>query len=173
MAYLYILEGANLFSGSEDNSIILETVKIPDMEEIVASFHSAASYGALEIGGLGLKELMIPFKVGGVDPLNMITFGLFGVANISWTIYGAVRDKVDNTLSQLKAIAVGRVKKISPDTYKRGDLFGMTYDISEISHYELYFDGQELYFYDFYNHIWRVNGVDQVGPVNNALGLGG
>ena len=175
MAYVFVLESANLFCGDvgpdNDKSLLLETVKIPDMEENVQAFHPGGSYGALEIGGLGLKELMIEFKTVGVDPQTMSQFGVFGAPQQHYTIYGATRNKVDNSAVGIKAIAWGRMRKIASDNFKKGDLFGQSYQISEITHYELYFDSVELFFYDFFSHIWRVNGQNMIGEVNSLLGL--
>jgi len=174
-SYVYICEAANIFVGdagpNNDKSLILQSVKLPDLEENTVAFHPGGSYGALEIGGLGLKELMVEFKTVGCDPQTLANFGVFGVASTNYTIYGAFRSKQDNSLVQLKAMITGRMKKVTPDSYKRGDLFGETFQISEVIHYELDFNGAQLYFYDFFTQSWAVNGVSMTAAVNTMLGL--
>jgi phage tail tube protein FII len=58
-------------------------------------------------------------------------------------------------------------------TYKRGDAAEQTHEIKEITRYGLYWNNAELYYYDFFASIWRVNGVDQYADVNGVLRISG
>jgi P2 family phage contractile tail tube protein len=175
-ATLFVWESANLFVGATanpeyDKSLILETVHIPDMEEYSQTFFAGGAFGGLEIGGLGLKEMTLEFKVAGTDPQTLTQFGLFGVPQTTFTIYRASRNKRDNTISADYAVVRGRLRKITNDQFKRGDLYGVSYIVSEIIYYDLFISGTEMFHYDYLAHEWRVQGVNQFAGANNALGI--
>jgi phage tail tube protein FII len=59
--------------------------------------------------------------------------------------------------------------KMEPSEYKAGDLNDQDHEIKEIMHYEYYEDGSEMYFFDFFSSVWRVNGKDQNADHNSIL----
>ena len=63
----------------------------------------------------------------------------------------------------------GRLGKVTADTFKRGDSIGHSYSINEITHYEFYFDGNEMFHWDFWTNQYRVSGVDQNADMNRIL----
>ena len=175
-ALIRIWEAANLFVGQNpnaeaDKSLVLENVHIPDLEEMTQDWHPGGAFGTLTIGGLGLKPLVLEFKTVGIDEQTMSQFGLFGTPQTHFTIYRAARIKQDNSLESDKCVVFGRNIKITNDAFKRGDLYGQSYTISEIIHYELVVGGTQKYYYDFFAQQWIVDGIDQMGGVNNALGI--
>lgn len=175
MALLYIQEGFNLYVGDNgpDNNkkLNLESVKLPDLEEMTQEFYAGGAIGQISIGGMGLKALEASFKQKGWDPQTMAKFGIGRVNQEPFTVYGLVRDKNGNAPMQVKAVIRGRLTKIAPDELKRGDLFGHDYAIREILHYELYLNKLEKYFYDFAGSDWRVDGVDQFADERAMLAL--
>jgi hypothetical protein len=177
MATIYIPEAANIFVGDAgpDNSKHLKLVEvtIPDLEEKTIEHHAGGSIGAVNIGGLGLNPLEFNFKLVGVDPQSMAQFGLGGTGQLPYTILGAVRDKQTGKAIALKVLATGRMTKVASGAIKRGDASDQTFTIKEITLFALYWNAVELWYYDFFASIWRVNGVDQYADVNSILQISG
>jgi uncharacterized protein len=176
MATIFIPEAVNLFVGDEgpDNSkhLSISDVTLPKLEEKTAEHHPGGGIGAVEIGGLGLNALQLGFKLAGVDPQTMAQFGLGAAVDMPYTVYGAVRNKQTGEAIELKATAWGRLTTLDPGTIKRGEAAEQTHEIKQIMRYSLFWNKKELYYYDFYNSAWRVNGVDQYSDVKSILRIG-
>ena len=162
----------NLFAGDDgpNNSkhLSITNVKHPDFDEKVAEHHPGGAIGAIEVGGMGFAALTLTFKIAGPDPQTMAMFGLGAAATKPWTVYGLARDKNGNKPIEERAVCFGRLSKLARTDYKRGDMIEQDHEIKEITHYEYYFNKQEIYYYDFFTSTWRVNGVDQKA-VENAI----
>ena len=172
-ASLLITEAMNLFSGDDgpNNSkhLNLASCMLPDLEEMKQEHHAGGSIGSIEVGGLGIKALMLKFKLNGYDPQTMTQFGLGSQTSRPYTLYGAVRDKATQKLTEVKAICWGRLGKVTLSEMKRGDLSGMDHEITEIIRYGLWYDKAEQYYYDWASAEYRVGGVSQVADVNAIL----
>jgi hypothetical protein len=173
---LFIWEAGTIFVGSgggdADKGLIVNNIKISDLDELTQDFHPGGSYGAIEIGGLGNKAFNLSFKVKGIDPQSMSQFGVNGVAQNFYSIYGGVRNKNGNIPVEYKAIIQARMVKVGNDEYKRGDLVGQDFELKEVTHMEIYFNQAEKYFWDFFGRIWRVDGVNQ-NDMNAILRVAG
>jgi P2 family phage contractile tail tube protein len=173
MATIFIPEALNIFvsdSGSENSKHLKITdVTLPKMSEKTMEHHPGGGIGAIQIGGLGIQALEIGFKLVGFDPQSAVQFGLGETKQVPYTILGAVRDKQTGRAIALKASAWGRMVEMDNGTWKRGDAAEQTHKIQEITLYSLTWDGSELYYYDFYNSAWRVNGTSQVDDIKGIL----
>lgn len=173
---LFFLEAFNLFVGDEgpDNSkhLILESLKLPVLEENTQSYTPGGGLGEITVGGLGLKALECTFKVKGPDPQIMSQF-LGGGARKPFTAYGAVRDKQGGGAIEIKAVMEGRMVRLEKDEWQRGELAGHDHGINELWHYELYWGGKEKFYYDFLTSSWRVDGVSKNADVRNILRIPG
>ena len=161
---LLIQKGASLFAGDDgpNNGKFhnLDSIQLPEIEEVSESHHAAGSHGEVAWGNLGMKALEPSFKLKGWDPQVM---GMFGQRKRSpWTIYGNVLDKKTEDEVEVKSVIRARLGKISPEAFERGKLFGHDHSLHEVVHYELHFDGEEKIYWDFWEIAFRINGV----PVN-------
>lgn len=173
MSTLFIPEAMNIFVGDDgpDNSKhqSVSTITLPKLEEKTQEHMAGGAVGAIEIGGLGLSPLVIGFKQAGWDPQSMAQFGIGGRAQIPYTMYGVIRDKATGDAVEVKAVARGRMVSLEKSEFKRGDLAEQTHEIKEVTHYELYWNKKELYWYDWKASQWRVNGVPQNSVENSIL----
>jgi len=164
MSNIFIMEGANLFVGDEDPTkskhLTLTELQLPNLQEIMQDHHPGGSLFQVEVS-LGIEKLEAGFKLAGWDEDVLSKFGLGARARKKFTAYGSIRDKREGTLIEAKAIFDARLGKVGPDAYQRGDLMGYEYSIQEIMHYELFYDGDEKYYWDFFTSDWRVDGVSQ------------
>jgi hypothetical protein len=62
-----------------------------------------------------------------------VQFGLGSKARKVFTTYSVIRDKGTGQAIEGKAVMEGRLSKIAPDEYKRGDLMGNDYAINELT----------------------------------------
>lgn len=164
MTPLYIMEAANLFCGDADPSkskhLTLSELALPPLEEIYQTHHAGGALVEIEVP-LGVKKIDPSFKLAGWDPDVLSQFGLGSTATNAYTAYGVITDRATGTKVQAKAVMQGRLGKIAPHAFQRGQLQGHDYEIKGVTHYELWFNNQEIFFWNFFSSEWRVNGVSQ------------
>src|ERR1700748_1593955 len=106
MADMIVHESFNLFVGDAgpDNSkhLVIKNFKMPEFEELTQQHHSGGALGAIEVGGLGHKELMATFKLAGWDAQTMSQFGIGGRSKFPFTAYGNARSKATGTAVGIK-----------------------------------------------------------------------
>lgn len=171
MSKIYVPEAFNLFAGpaSDQNAskhLTITENTFPKLNEKTVEHHPGGAIGAITIGGLGLDALAHSFKLSGVDPQTM---ALHGQSGVSWTSYAVLRDKQGNAPVEWRVTEIGRLVSLENDPLKRGDLSSQTHAIQEITFYEMLIGGAEIYYYDFFANIWRVNGVDRNQQTNAIL----
>lgn len=174
MANLFVMEAVNLFAGADDAAsskhLTISSLKLPTMEEKATEHHPGGSQFAVSISGLGFNPLTCTFHLAGYDPGMLALFGLGSQLRRRYTAYGVIRDKLTGAAIQAKSLMEGRLQRIEADAFTRGALSGHDYAISEIFHYETYFDGAERFYFDFATSMWRVNGVNE-NDERQLLGL--
>jgi P2 family phage contractile tail tube protein len=176
MANFFVMEAANLFVGDHDldNSkhLTLAELKLPDLVEITADHHPGGAKVAIDVG-LGIQKMEPTFKLNGWDPLMLREFGLGSTVVRAFTAYGLIVDKQTGRNIEAKAVMRGRLGRIAADTFSRGELQGHEYSINSLVHYELWFDGREELYWDFFTNAWRTGGVDQNAEMNRILRISG
>lgn len=176
MSNLYILEAVNLFCGSHDpaNSkhLTIAELKLPDLQAIYADHHPGGARVAIEVE-LGIEKLEPTFKLNGYDPDLLTHFGLGSRVKNTYTAYGVLANKRTGAKIESKAIMEARLGRIAPDAFSRGDLQGHEYALNELTHYEVFFNGTEKFYWDFFTNAWRVNGADENADENSILRISG
>lgn len=172
MSTLYILNAANLYVGDHDptNSkhLSIQELKLPDLQEIFQDHHAGGARVQIEVE-VGVAKLEPSFKLAGFDPAVMAEFGLGSRIKNVFTAYGEIIDRRSGKSIELKAIMEGRLGKVAPDAFQRGELVGNEYAINECTHYEVWWNGSEKLLWDFWTNEWRVDGVDQNAASNRIL----
>lgn len=172
----YLMEAVNLFAGDHDPSnskhLTLEEFKLPDLQEMFQEHLPGGAPVQVEFA-VGIQKLEPTFKLKGFDPDLLTQFGLGGKKLTRFTGYGVMRDQRSGEAVQSIATIEGRLGKVAPDAYKRGELTGHEYAINQVMHYELSFGGRELIYFDFFTNALRIGGVDQMGETNQMLGIQG
>ena len=172
MSNFFLMEAANLFCGDHDPTaskhLTLTELKLPELQGIYAEHHAGGSFLQTEFE-VGAQKLEPTFKLGGLDPDLLTQFGLGSRVRHTFSAYGVVRDKRTGRAIESKAIIEGRLGKVAPDAYQRGELMGHEYAINEVVHYELWFDEKEILFWDFFTNAWRAGGNDENADLNRIL----
>jgi hypothetical protein len=68
----------------------------------------------------------------------------------AFTAYGLVRDRRSGEPLEAKMIMERRLARVHPTNYRRGDVMNHEYSIRSVTHYELYLDNLEIYWWDFF-----------------------
>jgi P2 family phage contractile tail tube protein len=171
---IFFWEAANLFVGDHDptNSkhLTIQEFKLPSLEENTVDHFPGGGVAQIEVA-VGINKLESTFKLAGIDPALLSEVGLGSRARSIFTAYGHVVDKRTGASIAKKAIFEGRLGKIETDAHKRGELVSVDYAIKEIMHYELWWNGTEKQYFDFFTSAWRVDGVPQNGDMLRNLGI--
>ena len=174
MSTIIVQEAANLFCGDDDPTkskhLTLGSIKLPSLSEKMSDHHAGGAMVAIEVA-LGVDKLDCTFNLKGHDPDLLVQFGLGGKPRLRYTARGLLRDKRTMRAIESKAIIEGRLTKIEVGEFSRGDLLGHDYSIQEVMHYELYYDGVEKVFWDFFTSEWRINGISQNSDELRILGI--
>jgi len=169
---LYIVEAANLFCGDHDpkNSqhLAIRELQLPTLQAIYADHHAGGARVQIEVE-VGIQKLEPTFRLAGFDPNVLTQFGLNSKIKHIYTAYGEVKDRRTGVSYELKAVMEGRLGKVEPDAFQRGELMTHDYAINEVTHYEVWFDNKEKIYWDFWTNTWRVDGVDQNATTNSIL----
>ncbi|OED48638.1 phage tail protein [Rhodobacteraceae bacterium (ex Bugula neritina AB1)] len=176
MSNMFVMEAVNLFCGDDDPTaskhLTIDELQLPGLQEMFAEHKAGGSRVAIDVPVGAIEKLTAPFKLKGTDPQLMSLFGLGSKIMNNYTAYGVVRDLRSGRAMEAKALMNGRLGKIGADAFKKGDLHGYDYEINAIMHYELFFDGQEKYYFDFFTGSWRVDGNDENADTNQILHIG-
>lgn len=171
-ATIYVLEAMNLFCGDHDPTaskhLTITEFALPPLEEMTQDHLPGGAPVQVEFT-TGIQKLAPTFKLAGFDPDVLTLFGLNTKMRNNFTGYGKYVDKRKGTEVEAKVILEGRLGMVKPDPWKRGDLQHHDYGIKEVMHYELYFDGAEKIYWDFWTNTWRVDNVDQNSVTNQIL----
>ncbi len=169
---IYLMEAVNLFVGDADPTqskhLTIAELKLPDLSAIYADHHPGGGLVATEFE-VGVNKLEPTFKLNGFDPQLLGEFGLGSRVRNKFTAYGVIRDQRTGRAIESKAVIEGRLGKIAPDAFQRGELQGHEYSINSVVHYELWFDASEKVYWDLFTNEWRVGGIDQNADINRIL----
>ncbi|WP_276200174.1 phage major tail tube protein [Chelatococcus sp. XZ-Ab1] len=172
---IYIMEAANLYCGDHDpaNSkhLTLEELKLPDLQEVLVDHQPGGGKVGVEFA-VGVEKLEPTFNLKGWDPVLLRQFGLGSRERRVFTAYGVVRDKRSGRAIEAKAVMEGRLSRIAPAAFQRGEAMSHEYSINEVLHYEVHFDGAEEMYWDFFTNTFRLGGVDPDPEFNNILRIG-
>jgi len=172
MGTIYIMEAANLFCGDHDpaNSkhLTIEELKLPDLQEILIDHQPGGGKVGVEFA-VGVEKLEPTFKLKGWDIGLLRQFGLGVRQRQTFTAYGVIRDKRTGRAIEGKAIMEGRLSRIAPDAFQRGESMAHEYAINEVLHYEIHFDGREELYWDYFTNTIRIGGVDPEPEFNQIL----
>lgn len=175
MSTLYVVSGANMFVGTEDpvlanKFLTLTELKLPALQAQYQEHMAGGAPVGIEVE-TGIQKLEPTFKMTGYDPHTLAQFGLGSKGRQVYTARHVVIDKGTGRQIEMKAIIEGRLGKVETDAYKKGDLLATDYAINEVWHYEVWFDRQELVYWDFRENEWRVNGISETATSNAILGI--
>lgn len=173
---IYTLTAVNLFCGDHDpengKHLTLAELKLPDLQAIYADHMAGGAPMGIEVE-VGFNKLEPTFKLNGFDPELLSQFGAGGSAGYRrrYTAYGNLRDERSGRDIPVRSIIEGRLGRVAPDAFQKGELQGHEYAINSVVHYEVWFDDREKLYWDFFTRDWRVDGEEQFLAERRNLGI--
>jgi len=170
---VYTMESANLICGDLGTSsapgisthLILQELKLPGLEENFVDHTPAGAPIGIEVP-THMNKLEATFNLAGWEPDIMVFIGQNEEKYQRVTGYGLIRDRRSSEALQATAVLEGRIGRVNPTAFRKGDLMAHEYSIRSITHYELYMqlepdsEPMEIYFWDFFTSTRRIGGVD-------------
>lgn len=169
---IFVMEAVNLFCGDHDPTaskhLTLSELALPTLQGTYADHAPGGGKASVEFE-VGMEKLQPSFKLNGFDPDLLTQFGVSSKLKRVYTAYGVVVDKRTGARLEHKAIMEGRLGKVEPSAFQRGELQSHDYAINEMTHYELWFNDKQLLLWDFFTNAWKVNGEDENAEINQIL----
>ena|SRR5215204_3339234 len=189
---IYTMEAANLFCsnlGVENQPgftthLMLQELKLPGLEENFVDFLPAGSPVATEVK-THVNRLECTFTLNGWQPsIQQLIFPSSALQKV-YTAYGVIRDHRTGRANKAEAIMYGRLGRVNPTAYRKGDLMQHEYSIRSITHYELRMESNpgsgvvdagtttmlEIYRWDFFENTFIVGNTDVTAAENRILGI--
>lgn len=176
-ATIFHMDSANLFVGDDDptNSqfLVIKDVKLPTLEESTKEHSGGGAAAAITLGMRQLNALELGFNLEGFNPDVMNKFMPIGSASTKYTVRGNVRDVRTHKDIETKAIIGGRMVKVDIGEFKKDDGISTGYEIKEVLSYQLFFDGAEKFYFDYFAGMAgvRVDGQQLFLDAARNLGL--
>ena len=173
---LMILELANIFAGLVDpgasNHLVVQDLKLPAIEENYVDFAAGGAPVQIEIPTY-INRLESTFTLIGFVPQVMTMIGLTVRSSQVFSAFGLVRDRLTGDAYQVRAVMTGRLGRVNPSNFRRGDLFSHEYSIRGITRYILDVGDpsspESIYKWDFYELMKVIGGVDANADLNAML----
>lgn len=143
---LRIVRGFTLYVNDSTNfALDIETLKLCSLEEIKETFQPGGADMEIEIAGLGIKALSMPFKLKSHTPE---TIGLFGGppgVRQNFTGKKLVISEEDGSEHEHAVDVLGRLTKIEGEELKAGSATGYDHEIGSIWSYTEYWDSRVMH----------------------------
>jgi phage tail tube protein FII len=173
MQNLYVMEAVDVRRADvvgDSRALTIGKLALPAIKHKNAS-HSPG-------GGLGEVKFVFPqidpiepkMELKGIDPSIIEGLGFTGGRFDKWVFAGAIRDKRTGLAIPSRAIIRGVISEWENDEFSPGEIAGCNHMMNEVTHYEFHLNGEELWYWDFYERELRIRGTSIANDVRRALG---
>jgi phage tail tube protein FII len=191
---IYVMESANLICGDTagpagtgsgtaspgiSTHLILQELKLPGLEENYVDHTPGGVMVGIEIP-THINKLEATFNLAGWDPDVMTFIGQNDPFYQRFTAYGLIRDRRTSEALQSVAIIEGRLGRVNPTAFSKGNLMAHEYSIKSIVHYELWMQldpgnstPSEVYWWDFFTSRLRVGQEELTDDLVRVLAIPG
>jgi hypothetical protein len=181
---IYTLESANLICGDVSNKtapgisthLVLQELKLPTLEENYVDHNAGGANIGIEIPS-HMNKLEVTFNLAGWSAEVMKLLARDEVPHQMFTAYGLIRNRSDSTALQCIATMHGRLGRVNPTAFSKGNLMHHEYSIKSIVFYSLFMQTiyganlEEIYYWDFFTSVRRVGGIDLNRQMVQLLGI--
>lgn len=172
---VYIMERANIFCGDVDptlsNHLTVTSLKLPGLDYNLVDHAPGGAPVAIDVP-THINRLESTFNLAGWQPWVMKLVNLTRRANMHFTAYGLIRNRRTGEATQARTVMFGQLGRVNPTEFTGGNVMAHEYSIRAITHYELYFKAEEIYYWDFFTSTFRVGGESQNDDININLAIG-
>jgi phage tail tube protein FII len=154
MPGLYIMDMATIMVGDDQpeslNHLKLTSVQLPNLSESTTDHMPGGAVMGVSLGMSMIAALTLSFKMKGLNPETNRKLGIGQPRRLNYTMRGNVRDVREDRNFAAKAVINGRMVTANMSEFARENGIDEDYEIKEIMRYELYLDGQEKFYFDFF-----------------------
>lgn len=171
MTSLYLLTAVDVrraeVAGSS-RATIINKLTMPSLEFATAEHNPGGGIMAADFVLPRLNKVEPKFDAKGIDTDIFNGLGL----STKWTFAGAYREKKPGGGAAVPARAIieGAIATWEPDESDPAEFQGCTHTFKEVTHYEFLLNGVELFYVDFFERVFRRDGVDLFEADRRALG---
>lgn len=170
---LRIIRGFTLHVRDNLNlALQIETLKLPTLEEITETFQPGGSDMEVEVAGLGVKALTMPFKIKSHTPETLALFGGAPGVRIPFTGKKLVVDEEDGTEHEHAIDVTGRLAKIEGEQLAAGKATGYDHEIKSIWTYTEYWDSRVMHRFNFKRGGWDIRNFEPVNETRRRILFG-
>jgi hypothetical protein len=173
---LITLESVNLFCGATpdasdaSNHLVLSEIKLPTLDKQFTDHRPGGAPVGVEIDTV-IARLECTFSLTGVVPQVMKLINSWTDAQLWYFVYGVLRDQNTGDVAQAAGVLKGKLGRVDPTNWSKGNILHHAYSIRGIFHYELQVAGEELYRWDFPTNTLVIGGVDKNAQTNALLNI--
>lgn len=169
MQDIYMLTAVDVRRAEQNDTsraLIIEKLTLPAIKFAEAEHNPG--------GGVGQVGFILP-RIEKVEPAFMVrgidtdAFNGMGVSS-RWTFAGAYRNKKTGAVVPGRGIIEGAIRTWEPDESSPTDFQGCNYAFAEVTHYEFLLNGEEKWYWDFWEREIRRDGIDYFADERAALG---
>ena len=160
-----ILKNFSLFADGRGLAGLIETLTLPTITLKMEEFRGGGMDAPVE-HDMGMEKLEGTFQLQEYNPDIM---ALLGQANVQLTARGAIRRDGEDAAAVVVNMT-GMLKQKEPGDWRAGESSMPTFSYT-LRYYKLTVDGREIYEIDKVNMVRRVNGVDQLATIRQAIGV--
>jgi P2 family phage contractile tail tube protein len=160
-----VLKNFSLFADGRGLAGLIETLTLPTITLKMEEFRGGGMDAPVE-HDMGMEKLEGTFQLQEYNPDIM---ALLGQANVQLTARGAIRRDGEDAAAVVVNMT-GMIKQKEPGDWKAGESSMPTFSYT-LRYYKLTVDGREIYEIDKVNMVRRVNGVDQLATIRQAIGV--
>ncbi|CUW99284.1 phage major tail tube protein [Agrobacterium genomosp. 2] len=167
---LRIIRGFTLNVNDNINlALDIETLKLPALEEITETFQPGGSDMELDITGLGIKALTMPFKLKSHTPETLALFGGPAGVRQNWTGKKLVISEEDGTEHEHSIDVTGRLSKVEGESMAGGKATGYDHEIKSIWSYTEYWDGRVMHRFSFKKGGWDIWNYQAINSTRRSI----
>jgi phage tail tube protein FII len=184
---IYTMESANIICGDvvgaagpmpgESTHLVLSELKLPTIEENYVDHTPGGAMVGIEIPS-HINKLEATFNLAGWDPEIMAFIGRNDPYYQRFTAYGLIRDRRSSEALQSVARIEGRLGRVNPTAFSKGNLQHHEYSIKSIVSYSLWMQLEpgndaptEIYYWDFFTSRLRVRSDEISDDLHRLLGI--
>jgi len=143
--------------------------KLPDLS-IKTEDHRGSGMESNRKLDHGLEDTEVTFSLAEFNDAAMKLTGILNGSNTELKFYGALNNDESSVAIPVEATIKGAIHKSEPGDWESGAKTETNFTVN-CKFYELKIDGEEIYYVDNDNLIRRVDGVDQMESIRNAIKL--
>lgn len=168
---LYLLTGVDVRRDSNPDllrGITLASITIPTLTFTTGEHNPGGGVMGVNFVLPRIEAAEPAFSAKGIDT---DIFSGFGEVD-RWTFAGSYLQRGPGGGKPVpgRSIIEGAINSWEPDESAPAEFQGCTHSFSEVTHYEFWLNGVELFYVDFWERVLRVNGVDKFAAHRQALG---